>query len=56
MAVRAAVTQNPAGNLRQAKGKSTERIDLVAVIMAIGRAPCMPRRRPSVPSRDRSTL
>jgi len=34
-----AVAQDPAGNLRPAKDKSTERIDgIVALIMAIGRA------------------
>jgi phage terminase large subunit-like protein len=39
MAVNVAVTQHPAGNLKPAKDKSTERIDgIVAPIMAIGRA------------------
>jgi phage terminase large subunit-like protein len=34
-----AVAQDPAGNLKPAKDKSTERIDgIVAAIMAIGRA------------------
>jgi phage terminase large subunit-like protein len=34
-----AVAQDPAGNLKPAKDKSTERIDgIVAPIMAIGRA------------------
>ena len=34
-----AVAQEPAGNLKPAKDKSTERIDgIVAAIMAIGRA------------------
>jgi phage terminase large subunit-like protein len=34
-----AVAQDPAGNLKPAKDKSTERIDgMVAAIMAIGRA------------------
>jgi phage terminase large subunit-like protein len=34
-----AVAQDPAGNLKPAKDKSTERIDgIVAIIMAIGRA------------------
>jgi phage terminase large subunit-like protein len=34
-----AVAQDPAGNLKPAKDKSTERIDgIVATIMAIGRA------------------
>ena len=34
-----AVAQDPAGNLKPAKNKSTERIDgIVATIMAIGRA------------------
>jgi phage terminase large subunit-like protein len=33
------VAQDPAGNLKPAKDKSTERIDgIVALIMAIGRA------------------
>jgi phage terminase large subunit-like protein len=39
MAANVAVAQDPAGNLKPAKDKSTERIDgLVALIMAIGRA------------------
>jgi phage terminase large subunit-like protein len=39
MAASAAVVQDPAGNLKLAKDKSTERIDdIVALIMAIGRA------------------
>ena len=39
MAANVAVTQDPAGNLKPAKDKSTERIDgIVAAIMAIGRA------------------
>jgi hypothetical protein len=39
MAANVAVAQDPAGNLKPAKDKSTERIDgIVAVIMAIGRA------------------
>ena len=34
-----AVAQDPAGNLKPAKDKSTERIDgIVAIIMALGRA------------------
>jgi len=34
-----AVAQDPAGNLKPAKNKSTERIDgIVALIMAIGRS------------------
>ena len=34
-----AVAQDPAGNLKPAKDKSTERIDgIVAIIMAIGRS------------------
>ena len=34
-----AVAQDPAGNLKRAKDKSTERVDgIVALIMAIGRA------------------
>jgi phage terminase large subunit-like protein len=37
--VTVAVAQDPAGNLKPAKDKSTERIDgIVAIIMAIGRA------------------
>ena len=37
--VNVAVAQDPAGNLKPAKDKSTERIDgIVALIMAIGRA------------------
>jgi phage terminase large subunit-like protein len=39
MAANVAVAQDPAGNLKPAKDKSTERIDgVVAIIMAIGRA------------------
>ena len=39
MATNVAVAQDPAGNLKPAKDKSTERIDgIVALIMAIGRA------------------
>jgi len=39
MAANVAVAQDPAGNLKPAKDKSTERIDgIVAAIMAIGRA------------------
>jgi phage terminase large subunit-like protein len=39
MASNVAITQDPAGNLKPAKDKSTERIDgIVAAIMAIGRA------------------
>jgi phage terminase large subunit-like protein len=39
MAANIAVAQDPAGNLKPAKDKSTERIDgIVATIMAIGRA------------------
>jgi phage terminase large subunit-like protein len=39
MASNVAVAQDPAGNLKPAKDKSTERIDgIVALIMAIGRA------------------
>ena len=39
MAANVAVAQDPAGNLKPAKDKSTERIDgIVALIMAIGRA------------------
>ena len=40
MAANVAVAQDPAGNLKPAKDKSTERIDgIAAIIMAIGRAP-----------------
>ena len=39
MASNAAVSQDPAGNLKPAKDKSTDRIDgIVALIMALGRA------------------
>jgi phage terminase large subunit-like protein len=39
MAASVAVVQDPAGDLKPAKDKSTERIDgIVAIIMAIGRA------------------
>jgi phage terminase large subunit-like protein len=39
MAANVAVAQDPAGNLKPANDKSTERIDgIVAIIMAIGRA------------------
>jgi hypothetical protein len=39
MAANVAVAQDPAGNLKPAKDKGTERIDgIVALIMAIGRA------------------
>ena len=39
MAANVAVAQDPAGNLKPAKDKSTDRIDgIVAAIMAIGRA------------------
>jgi hypothetical protein len=42
-----AVAQDPAGNLKPAKDKSTERIDgIVATIMAIGRA-LVARKSPS---------
>ena len=33
-----AVAQDPAGNLKPAKDKSTERIDGIVALMAIGRA------------------
>jgi phage terminase large subunit-like protein len=47
MASNAAVAQDPAGNLRPAKDKSTERIDgIVAMIMAIGRA-MLPAEQPT---------
>jgi phage terminase large subunit-like protein len=39
LAANVAVAQDPAGNLKPAKDKSTERIDgIVALIVAIGRA------------------
>jgi phage terminase large subunit-like protein len=39
MAANVAVAQDPAGNLKPAKDKSTERINgIVALIMALGRA------------------
>ena len=39
MAANLAVAQDPAGNLKPAKDRSTERVDgIVALIMAIGRA------------------
>ena len=39
MAANVAVAQDPAGNLKPAKDKSTKRIDrIVALIIAIGRA------------------
>jgi phage terminase large subunit-like protein len=39
MAANVAVAEDPAGNLKPAKDKSTERIDgIVALIMATGRA------------------
>jgi phage terminase large subunit-like protein len=39
MAASVTVAQDPAGNLKPAKDKSTERIDgIVAIIMATGRA------------------
>jgi phage terminase large subunit-like protein len=44
MAANVAVAQDPAGNLKPAKDKSTERIDgIVALIMAIGRAMLPPQ-------------
>jgi phage terminase large subunit-like protein len=43
IAANVAVAQDPAGNLKPAKDKSTERIDgIVAAIMAIGRAMVAP--------------
>jgi hypothetical protein len=51
MAANVAVAQDPAGNLKPAKYKSTKRIDgIVALIMALA-APCSPRRSrsPSTP-------
>jgi hypothetical protein len=54
MAANVAVAQDPAGNLKPAKDKSTERIDgIVAIIMALGRAMVVQeeRRSPSPPTR-----
>ena len=49
MAANVAVAQDPAGNLKPAKDKSTERIDgIVALIMAIGRA-MLPQEAPLSP-------
>jgi phage terminase large subunit-like protein len=46
MVLSVAVAQNPAGNLKPAKDKSTERIDgIIALIMAIGRALVAPGER-----------
>jgi phage terminase large subunit-like protein len=43
MAANATVAQDPAGSLKPAKDQPTERIDgMVARIMAVGHAPCMP--------------
>jgi phage terminase large subunit-like protein len=48
MASNVAVAQDPAGNLKPAKDKSTERIDgIVALIMALGRAMLPQEPRPS---------
>jgi phage terminase large subunit-like protein len=45
-----AVAQDPAGNLKPAKDKSTERIDgIVALIMAIGRAMIAKEHVPATP-------
>jgi segregation and condensation protein A len=50
MAANVAVAQDPAGNLKPAKDKSTERIDgIVAIIMASGRA-MLPRRPTADPT------
>ena len=50
MAANVAVAQDPAGNLKPAKDKSTERIDgIVALIMAIGRA-MVDREQPQPPA------
>jgi hypothetical protein len=38
MAPNLAIAQDPAGNLKRAKDKSTEPIDVIIIIMAIGRA------------------
>jgi phage terminase large subunit-like protein len=49
MASNVAVKQDPAGNLKPDKDKSTERIDgIVATIMALGRAMVTPNAGPSV--------
>ena len=56
LAANDAVAQDPAGNLKLAKDKSTERIDgIVAIIMAIGRA-MLPQERRSAPSMRTATL
>ena len=48
MASNVAVAQDPAGNLKPAKDKSTERIDgIVAIIMALGRAMLPQEHEPS---------
>jgi len=50
MAANLAVAQDPAGNLKPAKDKSTERIDgIVALIMAIGRAMVAKEQVPATP-------
>ena len=48
MASNVAVAQDPAGNLKPAKDKSTARIDgIVAIIMALGRAMLPEEHEPS---------
>jgi phage terminase large subunit-like protein len=50
IAANVAIVQDPAGNLKPAKDKSTERIDgIVATIMAIGRAMVAQREQPAYP-------
>ena len=57
MAANVAVAQDPAGNLRPAKDKSTERIDgIVALIMAIGRAMLPAEQPPRSVYEDRGLL
>ena len=57
MASNVAVAQDPAGNLRPAKDKSTERIDgIVALIMAVGRAMLPSEQPPRSVYEDRGLL
>jgi phage terminase large subunit-like protein len=57
MAANVAMAQDPAGNLRPAKAKSTERIDgIVALIMAIGRAMLPGEQPPRSVYEDRGLL
>ena len=57
MASNVAVAQDPVGNLRLAKDKSTERIDgIAALIMAIGCAMLPPEQPPRFVYEDRGPL